>query len=78
MEAGGTAQFTVELVTNVLAGMSKAGILKAYGEAVEKVKHAAVPPLWDGKASDRMESENIYHLDISIKLHYIGAVTIRG
>ena len=36
---------TVELGTNVLAGTSKEGILKAYGEALEKPKHAAVPPL---------------------------------
>jgi len=45
---------TVELGTNVLAGTSKEGILKAYGEALEKAKHAAVPPLWDGRASERI------------------------
>jgi len=45
---------TVEMGTNVLAGTSKEGILKAYGEALEKAKHAAVPPLWDGKAAERI------------------------
>lgn len=45
---------TVLLGTNVLAGTSKEGILKAYGEALEKAKHAAVPPLWDGRASERI------------------------
>jgi UDP-N-acetylglucosamine 2-epimerase (non-hydrolysing) len=45
---------TVELGTNVLAGTSKAGILRAYREALEKAKHATVPPLWDGKASERI------------------------
>ena len=45
---------TVELGTNVLAGTSKAGILRAYREALEKAKHAAVPPLWDGKAAERI------------------------
>jgi UDP-N-acetylglucosamine 2-epimerase (non-hydrolysing) len=45
---------TVELGTNVLAGTSKEGILKAYGEALEKAKHAVVPPLWDGRASERI------------------------
>jgi UDP-N-acetylglucosamine 2-epimerase len=45
---------TVELGTNVLAGTSKEGILKAYGEALEKAKHATVPPLWDGRASERI------------------------
>jgi UDP-N-acetylglucosamine 2-epimerase (non-hydrolysing) len=45
---------TVELGTNVLAGTSKEGILTAYGESLEKAKHAAVPPLWDGRASERI------------------------
>jgi UDP-N-acetylglucosamine 2-epimerase (non-hydrolysing) len=45
---------TVELGTNVLGGTSREGILKAYGEALEKAKHAAVPPLWDGRASERI------------------------
>jgi UDP-N-acetylglucosamine 2-epimerase (non-hydrolysing) len=45
---------TVELGTNVLAGTSKAGILRAYSEALKKAKHATVPPLWDGRASERI------------------------
>jgi UDP-N-acetylglucosamine 2-epimerase (non-hydrolysing) len=48
---------TVELGTNVLAGTTKEGILKAYIESLEKVKHAAVPPLWDGKAAERIWKE---------------------
>jgi UDP-N-acetylglucosamine 2-epimerase (non-hydrolysing) len=43
---------TVELGTNVLAGTSKAGILRVYREALEKARHATVPPLWDGRASE--------------------------
>jgi len=45
---------SVEQGTNVLAGTSKEGILKAYGETLEKAKQATVPPLWDGKASERI------------------------
>ena len=45
---------TVELGTNVLAGTTKAGILKAYRQCFDKVKSAAIPPLWDGKAAERI------------------------
>ncbi|MFH1079155.1 MAG: UDP-N-acetylglucosamine 2-epimerase, partial [Pseudomonadota bacterium] len=45
---------TVELGTNVLAGTTKEGILNAYIESLEKAKLASVPPLWDGKASERI------------------------
>jgi UDP-N-acetylglucosamine 2-epimerase (non-hydrolysing) len=45
---------TVEIGTNVLAGTSKDGILKAYNKALAKAEHAAVPPLWDGKAAERI------------------------
>jgi UDP-N-acetylglucosamine 2-epimerase (non-hydrolysing) len=45
---------TVELGTNVIAGTSKEAILKAYRESLEKAKHATVPPLWDGKAAERI------------------------
>jgi UDP-N-acetylglucosamine 2-epimerase (non-hydrolysing) len=52
---------TVSLGTNVLAGTSKAGILKAYGEAVgfngdrfKPVPEKTLPPLWDGKAAERI------------------------
>jgi UDP-N-acetylglucosamine 2-epimerase (non-hydrolysing) len=45
---------TVELGTNVLAGTTKAGILRACREALEKARHATVPPLWDGRASERI------------------------
>jgi UDP-N-acetylglucosamine 2-epimerase (non-hydrolysing) len=45
---------TVEMGTNVLAGTTKEGILKAYAEALKKAKQATVPPLWDGKAAARI------------------------
>ena len=45
---------TVELGTNMLAGTSKEGILKAYRQCFAKAKNATVPPLWDGKASERI------------------------
>ena len=45
---------TIELGTNVLAGTTKEGILKAYRECFAKVKTASIPPLWDGKAAERI------------------------
>ena len=45
---------TVELGTNVLAGTTKDGILKAYRECYAKAKSASIPPLWDGKAAERI------------------------
>jgi UDP-N-acetylglucosamine 2-epimerase (non-hydrolysing) len=45
---------TVKLGTNVLAGTTKAGILKAYSQCFDKVKNATIPPLWDGKAAERV------------------------
>ena len=45
---------TVELGTNVLAGTTKDGILKAYRECFAKAKTASIPPLWDGKAAERI------------------------
>jgi UDP-N-acetylglucosamine 2-epimerase (non-hydrolysing) len=45
---------TVEIGTNVLAGTKKENIIRAYDEAREKAKYSKVPPLWDGKASERM------------------------
>jgi UDP-N-acetylglucosamine 2-epimerase (non-hydrolysing) len=44
---------TVEIGTNVLAGTTRAGILKAYEESLRKTG-AAIPPKWDGKASERI------------------------
>ena len=29
-------------------------IIRAYDESIEKAKTAKVPPLWDGKASERI------------------------
>lgn len=45
---------TIKLGTNVLAGITKAGILQAYAESLKKAKTASVPPLWDGRASERI------------------------
>jgi len=45
---------TVELGTNVLAGTTKEGILKAYRECFAKAKTAFIPPLWDGKSAERI------------------------
>jgi len=45
---------TVEIGTNVLAGTKKENIIRAYDVSIEKAKTASVPPLWDGKASERI------------------------
>jgi UDP-N-acetylglucosamine 2-epimerase (non-hydrolysing) len=45
---------TVEMGTNVLAGNKKAGILAAYRTARDGRRVGRVPPLWDGKASERI------------------------
>ncbi|MFH0726554.1 MAG: UDP-N-acetylglucosamine 2-epimerase (non-hydrolyzing) [Pseudomonadota bacterium] len=45
---------TVALGTNVLAGTSREGILKAVRESLVKAVNASVPPLWDGRAAERI------------------------
>ncbi|MBN1663798.1 MAG: UDP-N-acetylglucosamine 2-epimerase (non-hydrolyzing) [Deltaproteobacteria bacterium] len=45
---------TVELGTNVLAGTTKEGILNAYRQCFAKAKSASIPPLWDGRAAERI------------------------
>jgi UDP-N-acetylglucosamine 2-epimerase (non-hydrolysing) len=45
---------TVSLGSNVLAGTSVEGILSAYNESLNKNSQAVVPPLWDGRASERI------------------------
>ena len=46
---------TVELGTNVVAGASTEGILAAYQSQLNgNGKKGRVPPLWDGKASERI------------------------
>jgi UDP-N-acetylglucosamine 2-epimerase (non-hydrolysing) len=45
---------TVDIGTNVLAGTTPEGILKAYEESLKKKSGAAIPPKWDGKASERI------------------------
>jgi UDP-N-acetylglucosamine 2-epimerase (non-hydrolysing) len=47
---------TVEIGTNVLAGTTREGILKAYQASLRKTEHAVVPPKWDGRASERIWS----------------------
>jgi UDP-N-acetylglucosamine 2-epimerase (non-hydrolysing) len=45
---------TVEMGTNVLAGTSPEGILNAVRQSLAKAKTASVPPLWDGRAAERI------------------------
>lgn len=47
---------TVARGTNVLAGTMREGILSAYRESLKKKTRAAVPPKWDGQASERIWS----------------------
>ena len=47
---------TIEMGTNVLAGTSREGIFNAYRESLAKAASATIPPLWDGKASERIWS----------------------
>jgi UDP-N-acetylglucosamine 2-epimerase (non-hydrolysing) len=45
---------TVSVGSNVLAGTSVEGILTGYHESLAKKEAAAIPPLWDGRASERI------------------------
>jgi UDP-N-acetylglucosamine 2-epimerase (non-hydrolysing) len=45
---------TVILGSNVLAGTSVQGICAAYEESLRKKDLATVPPMWDGRASERI------------------------
>lgn len=45
---------TVALGTNVLAGNKKPAVLAAYRQAVQGGKAGRVPPLWDGRAAERI------------------------
>ena len=45
---------TVQMGTNVLGGITRESILRAYRESLDKAGKASVPPLWDGKASERI------------------------
>jgi len=45
---------TVAMGTNILAGTSTEAILAAYPESLAKRATAQVPPLWDGRASERI------------------------
>ena len=45
---------TVEMGTNTLAGNKKEGILRCYREIINNGKQGIIPPLWDGKAADRI------------------------
>ena len=47
---------TTEIGTNVVAGTKKESIINAYEASIAKAKAARVPPLWDGKASERIWS----------------------
>lgn len=45
---------TIEMGTNVLAGTATCAIIDAYRQSLKKRNGARVPPLWDGKASERI------------------------
>jgi UDP-N-acetylglucosamine 2-epimerase (non-hydrolysing) len=45
---------TVHLGSNVLAGTSVEGICAGYEESLRKKGLATVPPMWDGRASERI------------------------
>jgi UDP-N-acetylglucosamine 2-epimerase (non-hydrolysing) len=45
---------TVEIGSNILAGTKTENIIRAYDESRKKAKGATIPPLWDGKASERI------------------------
>jgi UDP-N-acetylglucosamine 2-epimerase (non-hydrolysing) len=45
---------TIEMGTNILAGNKKADILRCYREIMRNPKKGKAPPLWDGKASERI------------------------
>jgi UDP-N-acetylglucosamine 2-epimerase (non-hydrolysing) len=45
---------TVTVGSNVLAGTTRAGILDAYEQSLTTVGAASVPPLWDGRAAERI------------------------
>jgi len=45
---------TVEMGTNTLAGNKKESILRCYRWIINNGKKGIIPPLWDGKAADRI------------------------
>ncbi len=45
---------TIEMGSNVLAGTSTQGILNAYRQTTERTLGGCVPPLWDGRAAERI------------------------
>lgn len=45
---------TVSMGSNVLAGTTRDGILAACRESLDKAATATVPPLWDGRAAERI------------------------
>jgi len=45
---------TIEVGNNILAGNRKSDILKCYREIMRNAKRGEVPPLWDGKAAERI------------------------
>jgi len=45
---------TIEMGTNILAGNRKSDILNCYRKIKRNAKKGEVPPLWDGKAAERI------------------------
>jgi len=53
---------TIEIGTNILAGNKKENILKCYREIMQNPKKGEVPPLWDGRAAERIVDTLIHRL----------------
>lgn len=45
---------TIEIGTNTLAGNKKDGILRCFQEIIQNGKQGTIPPMWDGKAAERI------------------------
>ena len=45
---------TVEIGTNTLAGNRKKSTLECFQDIMKNGKKGSVPPLWDGKAAERI------------------------
>ena len=45
---------TIEIGTNTLAGNRKEDILRCFQDIMQNGKKGSIPPLWDGKAAERI------------------------
>ncbi len=72
---------TVEMGTNVLAGTSREGILKAVRQSMVKAEKASVPALWDGKAALRIWGviQRVFGTPVKqLQQRFYGAGGLRG